>query len=103
MMSTFIDEKLLGSSYFSSLLSKEAAEKLAQLQQAGKVNSKLTTMSEKDPMEITAEEFESEETSKEENQKGSVMYLLTGYKFMILSSTVAVIFGKVFYSLLLIK
>ncbi|CAH1961592.1 unnamed protein product [Acanthoscelides obtectus] len=63
-----VDEKSLGSSFFSSLPSKEAAERLAQLQQAGKVNSKLMTI-EKDPMEIIAEDLESEEVSRENTQK----------------------------------
>nr|CAI5821124.1 unnamed protein product [Callosobruchus analis] len=64
-----VDEKLLGSSYFSSLASKEAADKLAQLQQVGKVNSKLRTMSDKDPMEIIAEELRVKKVVKKKTKR----------------------------------
>ncbi|XP_050498237.1 probable serine/threonine-protein kinase DDB_G0280133 [Diabrotica virgifera virgifera] len=68
-----VDEKLIETTFYSSLPSKEAAERLAQLQTAGKVNSNLMKLSptKKDTNEpltiVISDEYEGEE----ETIKGS--------------------------------
>ncbi|XP_072383360.1 uncharacterized protein [Diabrotica undecimpunctata] len=80
-----VEEKLLETTFYSSLPSKEAAERLAQLQTAGKVNSNLMKLSPtkqdtNEPLTIVmSDEYEGEEETikgsrKEESKEESRDY-----------------------------
>ncbi|XP_018569394.1 probable basic-leucine zipper transcription factor Q [Anoplophora glabripennis] len=65
-----IKEDLMSSSYFSSLPNKEAAERLAHLQAAGKVNSNLMqiTLDQKSGGSKDNGEFEEDDSNEENNE-----------------------------------